>query len=96
MKTGSSVIVPPQYVGVPLALHAVTNRAFVGISYPDGRQDKDGLIRIIYDFDRRGERLILIASFREEDVLLGRTDSKSVCLRQLESKGSGGREAAKT
>ncbi len=66
-----------------------------GVSYPDGQQDKDGLIRIIYDFDRRNERLILLASFREEDVLSGETTSKNVCLRQLVSKGSGGREAVK-
>lgn len=66
-----------------------------GVSYPDGQQDKDGLIRIIYDFDRTGQRLILMASFREEDILAGRTDSPSVQLRNLVSKGSGGREKGK-
>jgi len=67
-----------------------------GVSYPDGQQDKDGLIRIIYDFSRTGERLILMASFREEDVLAGRTDSESVRLRWLVSKGTGGREKQKS
>ena len=65
-----------------------------GVSYPDGQQDKDGLIRIIYDYSRTGARLILMASFREEDVLAGRTDSQTVHLRQLVSKGSGGQEKA--
>jgi hypothetical protein len=63
-----------------------------GVSYPDGQQDQDGLIRIIYDFDRTGERLILMASFREQDVLAGRSDSASVQLRQLVSRAGGGRE----
>ena len=62
------------------------------MSYPDGQQDKDGLIRIIYDSERRDSRLILMASFREEDVLSGRADSESVRLRQVVSKGSGGKE----
>ena len=63
-----------------------------GVSYPDGQQTEDGLIRIIYDFSRTGERLILMASFREEDVLAGCTDSKTVRLRQLVSKGTGGQK----
>ncbi len=63
-----------------------------GVSYPDGQQDKDGLIRIIYDFDRVGERLILMASFREADVLSGQANSATVRLRQLVSKGTGGQE----
>jgi hypothetical protein len=67
-----------------------------GVSYPDGQQDKDGRIHIIYDFDRIGERLILMASFLEADVLAGQADSKSVCLRQLVSKGSGGQEKPAT
>lgn len=61
-----------------------------GVSYPDGQQDKNGLIRIIYDYSRTADRLILMASFREDDVLAGKTDSASVRLRQLVSKGAGG------
>ncbi len=42
-----------------------------GVSYPDGVQDKDGVIRIIYDFDRAGEKKILMAAFTEADVAAG-------------------------
>jgi hypothetical protein len=65
-----------------------------GVSYPDGQQDKDGLIRIIYDYSRTGDRLILMASFREDDVLAGKTNAASVRLRQLVSKGTGGQAVA--
>jgi predicted neuraminidase len=63
-----------------------------GVSYPDGQQTKDGLIRIIYDFSRTGDRNILLAVFREEDAAAGRAVSGSVRLRQVASKASGGRE----
>jgi len=59
-----------------------------GVSYPDGQQDKDGLIRIVYDFDRTGARQILMASFREEDVWSGKADSPTVSLRTVVSQGS--------
>jgi len=63
-----------------------------GVSYPDGQQTADGLIRIIYDFDRTGARNILLATFREEDVAAGKPVSNAVQLRQLVSAGSGGQE----
>jgi predicted neuraminidase len=63
-----------------------------GVSYPDGQQTPDGLIRIIYDHDRVGDREILMATFREEDVAAGRPISGAVRLRQPVSKASGGRE----
>jgi len=63
-----------------------------GVSYPDGQQTPDGLIRIIYDFSRTGERNILLATFREEDAAAGKETSKDVRLRQLVSKASGGKE----
>jgi hypothetical protein len=63
-----------------------------GVSYPDGQQDADGLIRIIYDYSRTGTRHILMAAFREEDVAAGKDVSGSVKLRQLVSEASGGRE----
>ena len=59
-----------------------------GISYPDGQQTPDGLIRVIYDFSRTGSQEILMAAFREEDVLSGNAASPSVALRQRVSKGS--------
>lgn len=52
-----------------------------GVSYPDGQQTADGLIHIIYDFDRRGEREILLAKFTEADVLQGKLMSKNGILR---------------
>lgn len=62
-----------------------------GVSYPDGQQTPDGLIRIIYDYSRTGERNILTATLREEDAAAGKETSKDVHLRQLVSKASGGK-----
>ena len=63
-----------------------------GVSYPDGQQSADGIIRIIYDYSRTGERHILMAAFREEDAAAGKAVSAAVRLRQLVSAGSGGQE----
>lgn len=60
-----------------------------GVSYPDGQQTADGLIRIIYDYSRTGDRQILLATFREEDALAGKATSGAVCLRQIVSDVSG-------
>lgn len=57
-----------------------------GVSYPDGVQDKDGLIWIAYDHDRKGAGEILLAQFREEDVAAGMNVSGAVYLRQVISK----------
>jgi hypothetical protein len=67
-----------------------------GVSYPDGQQAPDGLIRVIYDHNRVSDRNILMASFREEDVEAGKDVSQAVKLRQLVSKASGGQEKPKT
>ncbi|MBK9389158.1 MAG: exo-alpha-sialidase [Bacteroidetes bacterium] len=40
------------------------NGVIGGVSYPDGRQDRDGIIWITYDRDRNGEGEILLAKFR--------------------------------
>ena len=61
-----------------------------GVSYPDGQQTPDGLIRIIYDYNRVTDRNILMATFREEDMAAGKAVSGAVRLRQLVSAGSGG------
>jgi hypothetical protein len=61
------------------------------VSYPDGQQTPDGLIRIIYDSSRTRERNILPATFREEDAAAGKETSKDVRLRQLVSKTPGGK-----
>ncbi len=63
-----------------------------GVSYPDGQQTPEGLIRIIYDYSRTGERNILLATFREEDAAAAKEISKDVRLRQLVSRASGGKE----
>lgn len=57
-----------------------------GVSYPDGAQDKDGLIWITYDRDRGGAGEILLAKFKEEDVLAGKDVSGAVTLKQVVSK----------
>ena len=64
----------------------------LGVSYPDGQQTPDGLIRIIYDSNRVTDRTILMATFREEDVAAGKDVTGSVRLRQLVSNASGGQE----
>lgn len=61
----------------------------VGISYPDGVQSPDGSILIIYDFDRKGARQILMARFREEDVLAGKLSSEGASERILVNQASG-------
>lgn len=65
-----------------------------GVSYPDGQETDDGLIRIIYDFSRTGARQILMASFREEDAAAGKPVSDAVRLRQIVSEASGGKQQA--
>ncbi len=66
-----------------------------GVSYPDGQQTPDGLIRIIYDYNRVSDRNILMAAFREEDVAAGKDVSGAVKLRQVVSKATGGQEKPK-
>ena len=56
------------------------------MSYPDGVQDKDGLIWITYDRDRGGAGEILLAKFREEDVIAGKDVSGAVTLKQIVNK----------
>lgn len=53
------------------------------VSYPDGCQDKDGNIWIIYDHERYKEGNILFAKFTEQDVLNRKLVSNSSELRTL-------------
>ncbi|MDR0606485.1 MAG: glycoside hydrolase, partial [Bacteroidales bacterium] len=55
------------------------------VSYPDGVQDKDGTIWIVYDRDRNGAGEILLAKFREEDVIAGKDVSGKVSLKRVVS-----------
>ena len=56
------------------------------VSYPDGVEDETGLIRIVYDRERKGAREILFAQFREEDVLAGKLVSSDAKLKRLINK----------
>jgi hypothetical protein len=60
-----------------------------GVSYPDGFEKEDGRIYIIYDFDRLGEKTILLAVFTEDDVLKGKDSSGKVRLRVLINQATG-------
>jgi predicted neuraminidase len=57
-----------------------------GVSYPDGVQDKDGLIWITYDRDRNEAGEILLAKFREKDVIDGKDVSGALTLKQTVDK----------
>lgn len=54
-----------------------------GVSYPDGCQDKDGNIWLIYDHERYKEGNILFAKFTEQDVLAGKLVSDGSELKTL-------------
>jgi predicted neuraminidase len=62
----------------------IDDRAFV--SYPDGVQAPDGTIRIIYDWNRHTDAEILLARFREEDVLARKLASPGAKTRMLVNK----------
>ncbi len=51
------------------------------VSYPDGVQASDGMIYLIYDYDRAGEGVIQLAKFREEDVRAGEATAPDARLR---------------
>ena len=59
------------------------------VSYPDGVQAPDGTIYIIYDYNRRGDKEILMAVFLEEDVARGEPASPQTRLRVLVNKATG-------
>jgi predicted neuraminidase len=51
------------------------------VSYPDGVQASNGLIYVIYDWERQRDKEILLATFREEDVRQGKPVSADTRLR---------------
>lgn len=59
------------------------------ISYPDGAQDADGTIHIIYDRERKGEKQILTATFTEQDVAAGKIVSPTARLKVLVNQATG-------
>ena len=60
-----------------------------GVSYPDGTQSPDGVIRVIYDWNRADDKHILMAAFLEADVLAGKDVSGTVRLRELVNRATG-------
>ena len=66
----------------------------LGVSYPDGQQTPDGLIRIIYDYHRTVTATSSWRPSARKMSLAGKDVSGEVRLRQLVSKASGGREKA--
>jgi len=66
-----------------------------GVSYPDGFQSPDGLIHILYDRNRHTDAEILLAKFREEDVLAGKFISPDARSQMLANKATGKKTAAK-
>lgn len=63
------------------------------VSYPDGVQDGEGTIWLIYDHERHAAGEILLARFREEDVEAGRCVSAAASLRGLVNRSGGVRNA---
>ncbi|MEK8127201.1 sialidase family protein [Paenibacillus filicis] len=56
------------------------------VSYPDGVQDNDGQIYVIYDRERDKAKEILLAVFTEEDIRAGTCVSKGAALKQIVNK----------
>ena len=59
------------------------------VSYPDGFESPDGLIHILYDWNRHTDAEILLAKFREQDILAGRIVSNEGKLRLPANKATG-------
>ena len=55
----------------------------VGVSYPDAVEGPDGVLRIVYDHSRRGEKEIYMAFLTEEDILAGEPRSPEARLKAL-------------
>jgi predicted neuraminidase len=60
-----------------------------GVSYPDGFQTPNGLIYILYDRNRHVDGEILLAKFREADILAGAFKSPGAEARILVNKPGG-------
>ncbi|MFI4912174.1 MAG: sialidase family protein [Sedimentisphaeraceae bacterium JB056] len=59
-----------------------------GVSYPDGQQTPDGTIYITYDYSRKDEKEIYMATFTEDDAAAGKDVSDKVRLNVLISEGA--------
>lgn len=63
------------------------------VTYPDGFESPDGLIHVIYDRNRYTDAEILLARFREDDVLAGELRSEDGKLKGLVNKATGGQSS---
>jgi predicted neuraminidase len=61
----------------------------ISVSYPDGVQAPDGRIFLVYDFNRRTDKEILLAIFTEEDVAAKKIVDRRSALRLLVNKATG-------
>ena len=59
------------------------------VSYPDGFEAPDGLIHVLYDWNRHTDAEILLAKFREEDVIAGKLVSADAKLLLPANKATG-------
>jgi len=59
------------------------------VSYPDGFEAPDGMINILYDWNRHTDAEILMAKFREQDVVAGQIVSPDAKLLMLVNKATG-------
>jgi hypothetical protein len=59
----------------------------INVSYPDGTEAEDGTIYIIYDRERKQDMEILMAVFKEEDVLAGQCVTSAARLKVIVDKG---------
>lgn len=62
-----------------------------GVSYPDGVESPDGLIYLIYDYQRTGDKQILMAVFNEDDVIEGAWKSPKARQRIVVNQATGAR-----
>jgi len=53
------------------------------VSYPDVVEGPEGVLHLVYDFDRYGEREILMAVLTEQDILAGKPTSEASRLKVL-------------
>ena len=65
-----------------------------GVSYPDGFQHPDGAYYIVYDHNRGSDREILLARFKEEDILAGKFVSPRAAEQIMVHKALGGLKSA--
>lgn len=66
------------------------------VSYPDGFQAPNGMIYIAYDWNRHTDAEILLAKFREEDIVAGKFQSPGAGTRILINKALAPRKSRST